>query len=130
MIKRLVLFFSLLPLASTWAVGAKSGLGAAYYIQVCLSLLIVLGFIYFASKLFAMKFNRPKTQAMKVIDYLQLEPQVSLYKIKVDNDEYVICVGNKNISTLQKTGPSFQHTDFNDSVSFAQVLDSEKEKTV
>ncbi len=74
-----------------------------YIMQVIISLLIVLGLIYLTAK-----YILPKLQVasigknIKIIDRIGLEPQVTVYTIKIGSLSYVIAVSSKNTTLIDK----------------------------
>ena len=74
-----------------------------YIIQVALSLAIVLALIYVCAKyiLPRMKYS-PKGQNIEVLDRFGLEPQVTLYHVKANQEEYLIGVSGKSIALIDK----------------------------
>ena len=98
MIRKVLAFFVILNFGLiTLASSSKVQFGLGYYFQVFLSLVFVLGLIFFGSKIFSYRLQRPKVSHSKIIDFINLEPQVNIYKIELDNQQYVIGVGNKQI---------------------------------
>ncbi len=74
-----------------------------YIVQVFLSLLIVLGFIYVAARFILPKFKMGNSgKFIQVLDRVSLEPQVSAYILKVGKSAWLITVSNKNIARIDK----------------------------
>ena len=72
-----------------------------YLVQVSLSLAIVLGLIYLTSKYLLPKLQANLTSKMiSVKDRLTLEPQVSIYIVKVGSKNYVLASSNKTVTLL------------------------------
>ncbi len=74
-----------------------------YIMQILISLVIVIGLIYLIAK-----YIFPKLQVsslgknMKVIDRVGLEPQVTIYTVKIGSYSYVIAVSSKNTTLIDK----------------------------
>lgn len=74
-----------------------------YIMQVILSLLIVLAFIYLISK-----FVMPRMKAsaggkfINVLDRVYLEPQVSAYILKVGKSAWLVAISNKQVTRIDK----------------------------
>lgn len=74
-----------------------------YIIQVALSLAIVLALIYICAKYLLPRLKlTPKGTTLEVVDRMGLEPQVTLYRIKAADTEYLIGVGGKSVTLLDK----------------------------
>lgn len=75
-----------------------------YVMQVFLSLLIIIAFIYVVAK-----FLLPKLKAVgvggkfiQIVDRVYLEPQVSAYILKVGKTSWLIAVSNKQITRIDR----------------------------
>jgi flagellar biogenesis protein FliO len=123
--KKILYALILMPLFSfAETTKSNSGIGLNYYIQVLFSLVLVMGLIFLGSKVLAYKFQRPSTKRSKILDFIQLEPQVSIYKVQVDDEEYILGVGNKHIVPLKnQKALSTEQMD-----SFREELEKEKAK--
>ena len=74
-----------------------------YIMQVFISLLVVLAFIYLAAKYVFPKIKTSNTgKLIKIIDRVYLEPQVSAYILKVEKSAWLIAVSNKQISRIDR----------------------------
>ena len=75
-----------------------------YIIQVLLSLAIVIGFIYVAAKYLLPRLQQivPKGKLMQVTDRMGLEPQVTVYSLKIESYTYLLAVSNKNVTLIDK----------------------------
>ncbi|MFC1495942.1 hypothetical protein ACFL52_00820 [Candidatus Margulisiibacteriota bacterium] len=72
-----------------------------YIMQVFLSLAIVLGLIYVASKYLLPRFKMQNMgQSVKIVERIGLEPGVSAYMIKSNNKSYLVAVSQKNMLLL------------------------------
>jgi len=74
-----------------------------YIIQVFLSLVIVLAFIYFLGRYILPKFKMTNSgKLIKVLDKVYLEPQVSTQIIQVGNSAWLIAISNKRVTRIDK----------------------------
>lgn len=74
-----------------------------YVMQVIISLLVVVGLIYFSAKyLFPRLQISNQGKFMKILDRLGLEPQITMYIIKVGSQIYLISASNKNTTLIDK----------------------------
>jgi len=74
-----------------------------YVMQIIISLLIVIGLIYLSAKYLLPRLQvAPQGKLIHVTDRLGLEPQVTIYTVKVASQTYLIAVSNKNTALLDK----------------------------
>jgi flagellar biogenesis protein FliO len=74
-----------------------------YIVQVALSLAIVVALIYLCAKYLLPRLKiTPKGLNFEVTDRMGLEPQVTLYRVKSGNREYLIGVSSKSIALIDK----------------------------
>ena len=74
-----------------------------YIMQVFISLLIVLAFIYLIAKYLLPKMKMASTgKFIKIIDVAYLEPQVAAYILKAGKNSWLVAVSNKNIVKIDK----------------------------
>ena len=121
MIKLIIILLGLL-LIPVYAGDKAQTFGLAYYFQIFGSLILVLGIVFFASKLLKFKVRKKSTGLSRIVDFLAIEPQVSVYKLLIDGEHYVVGVGNKQIVLLNNNSQT-------SSVDFAKVLEEEADKT-
>jgi len=74
-----------------------------YLIQVFISLLIVVGLIYFTAKYILPKFQvGGKGKLIEVVDRIGLEPQVSAYILRVGGRSWLVVASNKNVELISE----------------------------
>lgn len=74
-----------------------------YIMQVLISLLVVLAFIYLAAKFLLPKFQfTPSGRLIQVLDRLGLEPQVAAYILKAGKSAWLVVVSNKQVTRIDK----------------------------
>jgi flagellar biogenesis protein FliO len=74
-----------------------------YVLQLIISLAIVLGLIYFASKYILPKLQIPSSgKLIEIVDRIGLEPQVSAYIIAAQGKSYLIVVSAKNVALIDE----------------------------
>ena len=74
-----------------------------YIMQVFFSLAIVLLFIYVTTKFLLPKFKFTNSgKYINIIDRVYLEPNVSLYVVQVGAKKWLLGVGQKSISRIEK----------------------------
>jgi len=74
-----------------------------YIMQVILSLLVVMAFIFIAAK-FVLPKMKPNFNGkiIKVLDHVYLEPQVSAYILSVGRSAWLVAISNKQVSKIDK----------------------------
>ena len=74
-----------------------------YIMQVFISLLIVLAFIYLIAKFLLPRMKITATgKLIKVLDRVYLEPQVSAYILKIGKNAWLIVTSNKQVARIDK----------------------------
>ena len=74
-----------------------------YIMQVVLSLLIVLAFIYLISKYIMPRMKESSGgKIIKVLDRIYLEPQVSAYILKAGKSAWLVAISNKQVTRIDK----------------------------
>ena len=74
-----------------------------YIMQVIISLLIVLAFIYFIGRYVLPRIKTAASGKMiQVLDRVHLEPQVSAYILKVAKSAWLVVVSNKQVTRIDK----------------------------
>lgn len=74
-----------------------------YIMQVLISLLVVIAFIYLAAKFLLPKFKISGTgKLIRILDRAYLEPQVSAYILKIEKSAWFVVISNKNISRIDR----------------------------
>ena len=74
-----------------------------YVFQLILSLAIVIGLIYFSAKYLFPRLQLPSQgKLIQVVDRIGLEPQVSAYIISAYDRSYLIVVGQKSVTLIDK----------------------------
>ncbi|MFH1710272.1 MAG: flagellar biosynthetic protein FliO [bacterium] len=74
-----------------------------YVFQLILSLAIVIGLIYFSAKYLFPKLQlSSQGKLIQIVDRIGLEPQVSAYIISVHDRSYLIVVGQKGVTLIDK----------------------------
>ena len=74
-----------------------------YFMQVLLSLMVVLGLLFIAARYVLPKFKISNSSGLiKVVDRVYLEPQVAAYLLKVGQGSWLITVSNKNICRIDR----------------------------
>ena len=75
----------------------------SYLFQLFISLLIVFGLIYLASKYILPRIKvTTKGRVIEVVDRVGLEPQVTAYIIKAKDSSWLVVSSNKNVSVVSK----------------------------
>lgn len=78
-----------------------------YIMQVVLSLLIVLAFIYLISRFILPRMKESSGgKFIKVLDRVYLEPQVSAYILKVGKSVWLLAISNKQVTRVDKIDES------------------------
>lgn len=76
---------------------------AGYIMQLIISLAIVVGLIYFASRYLLPKLQLPSAgQLIQIRERIGLEPQVSAYIISAQGKSYLVVVSNKGVTLIDK----------------------------
>lgn len=76
-----------------------------YLMQVLISLLVVLAFIYLIAKYLLPRLKISATgKIIKVVDRIYLEPQVSAYILKIGKSAWLIVTSNKQVTRIDKIG--------------------------
>jgi flagellar biogenesis protein FliO len=74
-----------------------------YVMQVVISLLVVLAFIYFAARYLLPRLKMtPAGKLIKVVDRVYLEPQVTAYILRVGKSAWLLVSSNKQIARIDK----------------------------
>jgi flagellar biogenesis protein FliO len=74
-----------------------------YVMQVIISLLVILAFIFFAAKYLLPKLKVASIgKLIQVVDRVYLEPQVTAYIIKIKKSAWLVAVSNKNIVKIDR----------------------------
>ena len=74
-----------------------------YIMQVFISLLVVLAFIYLIAKYLLPKMKIAATgKIIKVLDRVYLEPQVSAYVLKVGKTAWLVMTSSKQVARIDK----------------------------
>ena len=74
-----------------------------YIMQVIISLAIVIGLIYLCAKYLLPRLQvAPQGKLIHITDRLGIEPQVTVYTIKVGSQVYLIAVSGKTTTLLDK----------------------------
>ena len=74
-----------------------------YIMQVFISLLVVLAFIYLIAKYLLPKMKIAATgKVIKVLDRVYLEPQVSAYVLKVGKTAWLVMTSSKQVARIDK----------------------------
>ncbi|MDI6731272.1 MAG: flagellar biosynthetic protein FliO [Candidatus Margulisbacteria bacterium] len=74
-----------------------------YIMQVIVSLLVVLGFIWLAAKYLLPKLKVSDSgKLIKILDRAYLEPQVTAYLLRVGGKAWLVGTSNKNIALIDK----------------------------
>jgi flagellar biogenesis protein FliO len=74
-----------------------------YVIQVFLSLLVVLAFIYLIGKFVLPRLKPSATgKLIQILDRVYLEPQVAAYILKVGKSSWLLAVSKQNIVRIDK----------------------------
>lgn len=93
----------LLVSPETITVGRPALVTVGYVFQLMISLIIVVGLIYFSAKYLLPKLNLPSVgQTIQVKERIGLEPQVSAYIITAYGNSYIIIVSGKNVAMIDK----------------------------
>jgi flagellar biogenesis protein FliO len=74
-----------------------------YIMQVFISLLVVLAFIYLIAKYLLPRLKINATgKVIKVLDRVYLEPQVSAYILRVGKSAWLVVTSNKQVARIDK----------------------------
>ncbi|MFC1637583.1 hypothetical protein ACFL1W_01040 [Candidatus Margulisiibacteriota bacterium] len=74
-----------------------------YIMQVFISLLVVLAFIYLIAKYLLPRLKITATgKLIKVLDRIYLEPQVSAYILRVGKSAWLVMTSHKQIARIDK----------------------------
>ena len=85
------------------AVGRTPLITVGYLLQLILSLVIVIGLIYFSAKYILPRIQLPSQgRSIEIVDRIGLEPQLSAYIIKAQGKSYLIVAGAKGVSLIDK----------------------------
>lgn len=74
-----------------------------YLVQVFVSLIIVVAFIYLIGKYLLPRLkSSTSSKIIQILDRVYLEPQVSAYILKVAKTAWLIVVSNKQVAKIDK----------------------------
>jgi flagellar biogenesis protein FliO len=74
-----------------------------YIMQVAVSLAVVIAIIYLAAKYLLPRMRvAPQGKHIQVTDRFGIEPQVTIYTLKIAGQIYVVAVSNKNVTLIDK----------------------------
>lgn len=74
-----------------------------YVMQVIISLLVVLGFIWLSAKYLLPKLKVSDSgKLIKILDRAYLEPQVTAFLLRVGDKAWLVGISNKNIALIDK----------------------------
>jgi len=74
-----------------------------YIMQVIISLLVVLGFIWLAAKYLLPKLKVSDSgKLIKILDRAYLEPQATTFLLRVGQRAWLVGISNKNIALIDK----------------------------
>ncbi|MDD5383015.1 MAG: flagellar biosynthetic protein FliO [Candidatus Margulisbacteria bacterium] len=74
-----------------------------YVMQVIISLLVVLAFIYLAAKFILPKMKISTSgKLIKILDHIYLEPQVSAYILQVGKKAWLVVASSKNVEMISE----------------------------
>ncbi len=96
-------------------------LGLMYFVEIFFVLAIII-IIFYAGN-YLLNFipgKKFRNQRIKVLDYLGLQAQMGIYLLAIDNEEYVVTVGNRTIVHIVKK----------EKISFSEELKKKTEKDV
>jgi flagellar biogenesis protein FliO len=97
------MLFELIVSPETMALNRTPLITVGYIFQLIISLALVLGLIYFSAKYLIPKLQLPSTgKELEVTDRTGLEPQVSVYVISAFGNKYLVGVGAKGVTLLDK----------------------------
>ncbi|MDD5456152.1 MAG: flagellar biosynthetic protein FliO [Candidatus Margulisbacteria bacterium] len=74
-----------------------------YFINIFVVLLLIFALIYAGS--FVLNYipgRKRKNSRLKLVEYLPLQPQIGVYIVSLDGDEYLVSVSNRSIQQLVK----------------------------
>ena len=85
-------------------------LGLAYFIQIFIVLFLII-IIFYAGN-FLLNFvpgRKNRNQRIKILDYLVLQPQIALYIVAIDKQEYILTISNRVITNfIEKKTSNFE----------------------
>jgi len=74
-----------------------------YIMQLLFGLLVIFGMLYVTAKFFLPKLKLARSgQIIKIVERIYLEPQVSACLISIGKQNWLIGIGNKQITKIDK----------------------------
>ena len=85
-------------------------MGLAYFIQIFVVLLLII--IVFYAGNFILSYvpgKKNRNQRIKILDYLILQPQMAIYLVAIDSQEYILTISNRVITNfIEKKKANFE----------------------
>ena len=77
-----------------------------YFLSIGLVIGLILALYYVAQRVLnGMPLKRGENRRLKVVEYVALQPQMGLYIVKVDEQDYVVSVSNRQIQQMTPLQP-------------------------
>lgn len=77
-----------------------------YFVAISVVVGLILGLYYIAQLVLnGTPMKRGDSRRLKVLEYLSLQPQIGLYIVKVDEQDYLVSVSNRQIQQMTPLHP-------------------------